>query len=873
MREWVVGLWLRSKALLLRRRLDRDLEEELAFHLAMRGNTAEARKRLGNPTLLKEQTRELWMFGGLETLVQDVRYGTRMLGHSPGFTTVAILSLALGIGANTAIFGLMQALLLRMLPVVEPEQLVVFGNGSHSYQAFQYFRDHQQVFSGIFATAEPNPTDVSSGGVEEERARVELVTGSYFPVLGVPAVLGRTLTPEDDQRPGAHPVVVLSYDYWTRRFHADPRVLGAVVRIRRFPFTVIGVAEQGFSGVQVGSAADIWVPISMQGQVIPGRDWLTRQPHNITTWLDIFGRLQPGLTAKEAEPSVAALWRQQQIDVSDGPAAKDDLVRLFAQRPFQLVRGGRGVSNLRGTYRLPLQLLMAATALVLLIACANLANLLLARAGARHREIGIRLALGAARKRVVRQLLTEGVLLSCCGALLGLLVARWGNDLLLRMISQEADPVPLRVALDWRLLGFTALVSVISTLLFGLWPALCGTRLEISASLKQGGTLAGRHRTRTGHLLTLAQVSLSILLLVGAGLFLRTLRNLRHLDLGFRAEHLVQLDIDPVAAGYKDAAFRSICRRLLDRIGGIPGVAHVTFSCDGLFGGRGSTSTFADFAGLKNQQVSSNAVGPGYFTTIGIRILAGRDFELRDADPAARVMIVNEALARYYFPGRMPLGEKVVGSVIVGVVQDTRDHILRQPTKRHMYDFALQKAELPSVRFLIRTSPNPAPVERLLRAAVRQEDPRLPILSVDAIPILIDRQLTLERMIATLAGYFALLAVLVAAIGLYGVLSQNVLQRTREIGVRMALGALRSQILWAVLRESLVVVIAGIALGVAVALGLGRFVASLLYGLKPGDGLSVFGAIAVLILAAGPAVCLPALRAARLDPARTLREE
>jgi predicted permease len=873
MPEWIISYWLRGKALLLRRRLDRDLEQELAFHLAMRGNGPEARRRLGNPTLLKEQTRELWMFSSLEAVIQDVRHGVRVLGRSPVFTTIAILSPALGIGANTAIFGLMHALLVRTLPVLEPQQLMLFANGSHSYQAFQYFRDHQRVFSGIFATAGSNLMDVSVYSAEEERARVALVTGSYFPVLGVPAALGRVIMPEDDQIPGGHPVVVLSYDYWVRRFHSDPRVLGEVVRISRFPLTVIGVAAQGFSGVNVDSAADLWGPISMQTQLIPGRDWLTRQPHSITTWLDIFGRLKPGLGMKEAEPAVAALWRQHQMEMSDGPQARADLERMFAQVPFKLFPGGRGGSNLRNTYRRPLQILMAATTLVLLIACANLANLLLARAGARQREIGIRLSLGAARRRVVRQLITEGALLSCCGAMLGLLIARWGNALLLRMISQEADPVPLRVGVDWRLLGFTALVAIISALSFALWPALCGTRLEISACLKQGGTLVGRHRTNSGRLLTLAQVSLSIVLLVGAALFVRTFRNLRHLDLGFRTEHLVQLDVDPVAAGYKDATFRSICRRLLGRIGSIPGITHVTFSCDGLFGGRGSTTTFSDFAGRKNQQISSNAVGPDYFATTGIRILTGRDFGLQDGDLAAPVIIVNEALARYYFPDRTPVGEKVNGSLIVGVVQNARDHVLRQPARRLIYDCALQKAELPSVRFLIRTAANPAPVARLLRGAVRQEDPHIPILSLDPVPILIDRQVTLERMIATLAVYFALLAVFVAAMGLYGVLSQQVVRRTREIGVRMALGSLRSQILWTVLRESLVVVIVGIILGVAMALGLSRLVASLLFELKPRDGLSITGAIAILFLAAAPAVLVPAFRAARLDPARTLREE
>jgi predicted permease len=526
---------------------------------------------------------------------------------------------------------------------------------------------------------------------------------------------------------------------------------------------------------------------------------------------------------------------------------------------------------------------MAATGLVLLIACANLANLLLARAGARRREIGVRLSLGAARGRLIRQMLTESTLLSMCGAALGLLIAHWGDRILLHIVSHGPDALPLDAGLDWRVIGFTASVGVATTLLFGLWPALRATRIDVSSSLKQGGLVAGRERSHGGRFLTVVQVSLSIVLLVGAGLFLRSLRNLRQLDLGLRTEHLIQLDFDPHVAGYKGDAYRLLCRRLWERLAAAPGIQAATLSQNGLFSGWESSTTDLNVPGFvpqhpEDRRVNQDVVGPGYFTTLGIRVLAGRDFRPQDSETAPKVLIVNEALARLYFPDDSSVGRKVnlQGSVweIIGVVRDARDYELRQPPKRRFYiPFFQVGRDLQSVRLLLRTSADPDSLMNLLRQAVRAEDPLLPVVGLNSVPALIDRQLSVERMIATLSGYFAFLAVLVAAIGLHGVLSHQIVQRTKEIGIRLAVGALRRQVLWAVARESLGLVIAGIFLGLGTAFALSKFVSSLLFELKPVDPLSMVTAVGALVLAAVPATLIPALRAARLDPARTLREE
>jgi predicted permease len=890
--EWLRQIRRRLAVLLRRRRFDRDLEEEMQSHLEMQAEQDRqagmdageahyaARRQFGNVPFLKERSREIWGWPLLERLGQDLRYAVRVWKRNPGFTAVAVLSLALGIGANTAIFSLMDALLLRTLPVHKPKQLVVFGdNQGYSYQAYEVFRDANQWFSGIFATGGGIPTNIDIGG-EQERARVELITGSYFPVLGVPAALGRTLAPEDDRVPGGHPVVVLSHAYWDLRLDRDPQIAGRVIRINRSPFTVIGVATPGFSGLVVDRSTDMWVPVAMQREVLPDSDWLTRRPGSEHSSLEIFARLKPGVSPQQAQPPVSALWIRQQTETF---GMTPWLARRLAERPLKLLSASRGVSYFRRAYTLPLQVLMAITGLVLLIACANLANLLLARGNARRRELGVRISLGAGRGRLIRQMLTEAALLSVTGALLGLLVAHWGIPILLRLASNGPDPIPLKAGLDSRALAFAGFITMATTLLFGLWPALRTTQMDVYSSLKQAGGVAGPDRFHAGPWMTLVEVALSIVLLVGAGLFVHTLGNLRRLDLGLRLERLVQLEIDPFATGKAYLRFSS---QLLERIRALPGVESATLSATGIFA-RSDLRTSFNVPGFVPQHpegVTANydLVGPGFLSTLGIRLVAGRDFGPQDSEAAPKAVIVNEAIARFYFGGSNPIGRKVriQGSdwEIVGVVRDVRDYALRQAPRRLFYIPMLQAGErgigfLRLARFIVRTSADPESVMSLLRQAVRAESPSVAIRSLNSLPVLIDRQLCVERTIATLSGYFALLAVLLVAIGVHGVISQQIVRRTKEIGIRIALGALRQRVVWEITRGSLGAVVVGMLLGLGAAAALSSLVASLLFEVKPMDFLSMAGAVMALVFAALPAALIPALRAARLDPARTLRDE
>jgi predicted permease len=543
------------------------------------------------------------------------------------------------------------------------------------------------------------------------------------------------------------------------------------------------------------------------------------------------------------------------------------------------------LSALRRSYEVHLNFLMIAAALVLFIACANLGNLLLARAGARRREIAARLSLGASRGRLIRQMLTESALLSVCGAALGLLVAQWGVRILLGMIGTGSDPLSLEMNPDWRLLSFMTAVAIAATLAFGLWPALRSTRVDLAPSLKESASSSSRDRSYASRLFTFVQVSLSVVLLCAAGIFLRSLGNLRGIDLGIRAERLIQMDLDLNTAGYTPEASGPMVQRLLDRIRALPGVESATFSRRGVFITGDSNSGFGapGFipANSRDGLAFYDVVGDRYFETLDIRLLAGRVLGPRDSQSAVRVIVVNEALARFFFPNGNALGAKVAlkgpgrssagDREIVGIIRDARDHLVRQPARRRYYIPAAQyDGNLGSVSFLVR---GPAYVIPQLRKAVRAADPNIPISRLSAATDLLDRQFAAERILATLAGYFGALALLVAAVGLYGSLSYQVLRRTKEIGIRVALGARKAHILWSASAESLGLVIAGILIGVAASIGLSRWIESLLYDLKPIDPGSMSGAVAVLALAAIPAVLIPAFRATRLDPARTLRED
>ena len=578
---------------------------------------------------------------------------------------------------------------------------------------------------------------------------------------------------------------------------------------------------------------------------------------------------------------MSAVWTHHEAEVLGGRTS----ARRAAQRPLILLSASRGVSYLRRTYRLPLQVLMVATVLVLLIGCANLANLLLARSGARRREVSIRLSLGAARGRLIRQMLTESALLSVCGALLGLLLAHQGVRILLQMASRGPEPIPLMAGLDWTVILFAVSVTVLTTLLFGLWPALEATRMEVALSLKQGGAVAGPSRFRGGRWLTLVQVALSIILLFGAGLFLRTLRNLRKVDLGILTERLIQLDVDAFAGGYQGQAYWRLCHDLLDRITVTPGVLAVSLSANGLFSGT-SRRTTVGVPGFRPQSPDDTSpyydfVGPGYFAALGIRVTEGREFGPGDSEGSPKVVVVNEGFARHFFQARNPVGRSVQiqGSdwEIVGVVSDVRDYALRRAPRRSFYIPVFQAWPgamrfMRLAHFLVRGS-GPQAVMGSLREAVRLESPKLTIPYLNPVAALIDRQLSVERTIATLSGYFGILAVLLVAIGINGVLSHQVVLRTREIGIRVALGGLRREVLWEVTRGTLGAFAAGTVLGLMVSTWLSRLVDSLLFEVTPADPGSALGTIGVLVLAALGAALVPALRAAWMDPARILREE
>ena len=818
-------------------------------------------------------------------MFQDLRFGIRLLWKNPGFTTVAALSLALGIGANTAIFSLVDAVLLKMLPVKSPEQLVALEgfnergerNEIFSYPLFERLRDRSRVFTGVLA-AEDDTNRVEMVGPEPggrtEQAVVQLVSGEYFQVLGVNAVAGRLLTMADNQTPGAHQVAALSYDFWRRRFAGDSTVIGQNITLKGQPFTIIGVAPPEFFGESVGRAPDIWAPLMMQPQFRRGQSYLDQA--NIS-WLRIIARLQPGVSEEQALAAVNALLGQINSEPSDlGKWTKISHAKII------LIPGGQGPSEMRDRFSKPLRILMVVVGLALLIACANVANLLLARATSRQREVAIRLAIGAGRFRLVRQFLSESVLLAAIGGALGLLFAWWGSHLLLILVSNDSTPIPIDVTPNARILGFTIAVSLLTALLFGLAPALTATRQDVNAALKMT-VLA---RPRLSRLLVIMQVALSLLLLTGAGLFVRTLRNLRTLDLGFAAENVIQARINPLASGYKQEQLPDLYRRLLERLNSAPGIRSASMAGSGFRMG-GSRSCCIGVEGYthrpdENRQVYTNNVTPGYFQTMGLPLLLGRDFTPQEAGGKPgefpKVAIINETMARHYFGETSPLGRRFgwgdpskpieANIEVIGVARDAVYGRLRDKTRPLIY-FPGQGGDV----LVARSTADPAPLLAMVRQEIQVVNKSLEISTVRTIPQLRDQSLVQERLMAELSSFFGLLALLLACIGLYGVMSYDVARRTREIGVRVALGAEAIDVVRLVMRETLSLVVIGLVAGLIAALATTRLIASLLYDLTPNDPLTIGLAGLLLLTVAALAGYLPARRAARVDPMVALRTE
>jgi predicted permease len=836
-------------------------------------------------------------------LWQDLRFAARTLSARPAFLIVALLSLGLGIGANTAIFSLINAVMLRILPVSHPERLVLLTDpGSSgvavetrergarslfSYPEFEQLRSHNAVFSGMFAAQSAlSDLDVFTdrgGGERSTKAHVQLVSGEFFDVLGLQPILGRAFTPQEDRVEGANPVGVISYGFWQREFSGDASVIGRTMRVGQSTFQILGVTPAGFRGVLVGADADLWIPITMQHQVLSGRNYL--KPVD-TLWLQVMARLAPGMTRKTADAGINVAF--QQILKSWAAAVPNEQERRgMLDQKIELREGAKGASEVRDQFSDPLILLMAMVGLVLLIACANIANLMLARASGRQREIGVRVALGAGRARLIRQLLTESLLISALGGLLGILFAVWGTGLLVSLVSMGVTDLALDIPYDYRIFLFTAAISLLTGVLFGIAPAFRATQVDVGRTLAANarGSIGGRGGVRTGRVLVIAQVALSLVLLVGATLFLRTLHNLMGQKLGYDREHLMMVRIDPVSAGYKGANVTTLYQQMREKLRNIPGVRNVTLANTDLFGGdAGDPISIDSPTPQKHEDMRSRwtLVGPDYFDTLGIPLLRGRKIDAADAARGARVCVVNEKFAKFFFPDSDPIGKHVTDEYpttretyeIVGVVADAREHQLKAVERPRFYANLFHPiGTVEEVTFLLNVSREPGGVFSPVRHAISELDQNIAVRSIRTLNEQIDRRLTTERLIAQLSAFFGGVALLLAAIGLYGVMSYSISRRTSEIGIRMALGASQSGVIWMVLRETLWMVAIGVAIGLTGALASGRLIGSRLFGLSAADPITLALAISVILLAAVLAGFLPARRASRIDPMNALRSE
>ena len=898
-----------------RRRKEAELREELEFHLANEaderrtdGLTADearwaARRDLGNVTLLTEDTRTLWSWLLLEQLAQDVRYGLRMMAASRTFTAMAILSLALGIGANTAIFSFMDAILRRSLPVPDPESLVIlswrtpqremhgsnrhdnsfadpnggFVGGFFSYPAFEALRKNDTVFASVFAYQGAGLLNLTWQG-QAEVAPAEYVSGEYFSGLGIPPAAGRLIAPDDD-RAGAPGTAVVSFALSQKRFGGPERAVGQSIQINKLPFTVIGVTPPEFFGADPGASPAVYVP--MHANLV-----LDERHYNPAAYLDAgfdwvvpMARLRPGVSASQAQAVAGgqfAEWAR-----TSRPMGKPN------NPPSLLVReGAGGLDGLRRTYSKPLYVLLALVGLILSIACANIANLLLARAAARRREIALRLSLGAGRFRIVRQLLTESVLLASLGGILGVAFASWGIGFLTLLLANGGDTFSFEAQLNWNVLAFMAGLSLLTGILFGLAPALQATRADVVPALKEsrtgntgGGAFGGFGLSRA---LMVAQIAFTLLILVAAGLFARTLSNLASIQLGFNGENLLTFQLNARQAGHDDPEIVALYNDLRIQLGAIPGVRAATLSNHALIG-TGTSGTGIRTSGGAFELSSIMTIGPGFFTTMQIPLLLGRDIDERDRPGSPIVAVVNEAFVKRTFGDRSPIGQHLALQAkcttcdieVVGVSANSLYGNLKKTPEPTIYLSFAQGAWGPAdgMIYQVRTSSDPLNYVSAVRDVVRRADPRLPLSDVKSQRARIDQSINQEITFARLCTAFALLALVIAGIGLYGSMSYRVARRTGEIGIRMALGAPRRRVVWMVLREVLLVGVIALAISVPAALAASKLVESYLFQMKPNDPLALTGAIVILMSAAILAGYLPARSASRIDPMIALRHD
>jgi len=914
-------LWRRLLFLFGHRDFDAGLGDEMRQHLEMKvrklvesGVAPEearyrARREFGNTLLLEENSREVWQWRPVEEMAQDLRYALRVLRRSPGFTAVAVLSLALGIGANTAVFSVMDMVLLKSMPVEDPERLVLVGAECKGESwiflnpTFRDLREKQQVFSGIAAISDsPRMVAAFPGASQQEAVYVPgtIVSGNYFSMLGVRPLMGRMFTEADDRLPGTGGVqerlAVISYGFWQRQYGGDAGVVGKKIFIKRDLYTIIGVTPREFRGHQIGYAPNIWVPMNQAKtpEELNQRNW--------AFFSGVMARLKPGVSARQAEAAMTALYEQiltgeigQGIEGSlwfPGPSQPPD--RKILDYHITLKPGGGGLGMLREKYTQSLRLIMAVVGLVLLIACSNVANLLLARATSRRSEIGLRLALGSGRYQLMRQLLTESVLLALMGGATGLLVAYWLADGLATFIATGGMPLSIQASPDTRALAFTTAVCFASAFLFGLVPAWQATRLEIGTALKGSSRTqtGGRPRQRFSRLLLVSQVALSLVLLIGAGLLAHSLANLHRLDTGFRLQNVLMLevhmeDVERVQ-GKPDFAVAQtrlpgVFRELEERLNTLAGVRSASISWLGLFSENDLyTSLVIRGATRDGAPAHLNMVSSRYFETVGMQVVMGRGFKASDDERAHRVLVINEALARKYLAGENPMGKlAVIPNIeefkdtpfeIVGVLRDAKYNDLRAPVEPMFY-LPLAQAPYPIQSVEVHTAGDPLAMAAQVRRLLREMHRDLMISEVTTLAQRVDGTVVRERMLAELSGVFGVLALVLACVGLYGTMSYAVARRTSEIGIRMALGARRREMLWMVLRETVLLVAMGVAIGLPAALAATRLLQDYLFELKATDPATIAAAAMMLVAIAVLAGYLPAKRAARVDPMTALRYE
>ncbi|MGH9159208.1 MAG: ADOP family duplicated permease [Vicinamibacteraceae bacterium] len=883
------------KRLLDWRHLEAELDAELRDHIERQvadyveqGMTGpEARRRahleLGGLEPAKERCRDVRGTRLIQETFQDIRYGCRILRKSPGFMSAAVLSLALGIGANTAILTLIDAVMLKSLPVKEPDRLLELltdrGEGepfnAFSYQALVHFRDHATTLDGVVASTNANFLLVLDDGPPAIAAG-QYVTGNFFSVLGVPAVAGRTIEPSDD-RPGVPLVVVLSHAYWQRRFGANPDILGRRATLDDHLFTIVGVAERGFRSTVIGRDVDLWIPLATE-PLLRQESWTASAGYK---WLQLLGRVKAGRNYEEARAELQTLFRAGVIE-AELAALQDDRPDHPARRWRLTVEPARGgLSMVRQQYAEPHLVLLAVSGVVLLIACMNVANLLLARASMRRQEVAVRLSLGAAWSRILRQLLTESILLASVGTVLGVALAYAGCQYLLTFFTTSRTPIALEVGPDLRVLAFAVSLAVATGLLFGLAPAWQTTIHAHGMSLMATGRVHGRRDRRLlSRMLIGGQVALSVIMLFCGGLFLRSLHNLRSVDTGFDRGSVLLLSTDTSRSELGPAALRTAFREALTQLGTIPGVRSVSLTRHTPIEGGGTMLTFhvdnQDGIVSEARDVYVHSVSPSYFTTMHTPIHSGRDFNWRDTIGSPKVAIINHAMARKYFGDSSPLGEHLTLDTtryeIVAVVGDAKYLELRDAVPPTAYLSAFQQDDV-SGQFAIRTDGQSLALATSARQTIHAVAPAVAITSVRTLAEQVDASIVRERLLGVLSGFFAALGLLLAAVGLYGVMAYMVTRRTSEIGIRMALGARPSRIAAMVMREAFVLTSAGVLVGSLAALLLSRSLASLLFGLTPTDPLTMTG-VALLMMATGLAAAhLPSHRAARLDPSVALRVE